>query len=342
MDNIKEKLESLVKDLKEKGQESYPTDVSKNTNEAIKKKGLKKIIVALNTSGCSYRKRGVGCFHCGHIKGYEHPEEMFYRFKEDVDRFEQRDKVFIYSNGSFLDETEISIELQKKILQYLKRKNFKKIVIESRPEFVNNLDHLLELVSPDNLVVCLGFDTYNDKVRSLCLNKGFSREDYNKATEVLRSRNVSFETRVVVKPPFLTESEGIDEAIKSANYAFDRGSDSISLEPIALQKHTLQDYLYQRGLYRVSWLWSIISIINSIHKNGTILFGGETFYPMPYETAQNCKKCTPKVKQALYVFNKKQDIKLLNGLNCDCKILWQNQLNVEKPDLYRRILEVVK
>jgi uncharacterized Fe-S cluster-containing MiaB family protein len=57
-------------------------------------------------------------------------------------------------------------------------------------------------------------------------------------------------TYVVVKPPFLTEREAIEEASQTAEFAFDVNSGSVFLEPLAMQRYTLQDWLRQRAVFR--------------------------------------------------------------------------------------------
>lgn len=335
MDKIKERLRSLVQEIKREGLDSYETDVSKVTREVP----INKSIVALNTSGCSYKKEGVGCFHCGHLKGYGHPERMFEQFLSDVERVEEKDKIFIYSNGSFFDSREISEDSQKAILQHLKSLGFRQIVLETRPEHIKKerLQKLLNDLDKTELLVGLGFDTHSDKIRDLCLNRGFSREDYKNATRILADLNIQFESRIVIKPPFLTEKEGIDEAIKSVKYAFGRRSEFISLEPIALQEHTLQDYLHKRGKYRTPWLWSILSVISETHNLGKINIGGENFYPIPYEVAHNCHNCDTRTRTALKQFEKTQNLEDISGISCECKKEWTYNLQKEASNLYDRI-----
>ena len=340
MDKIKEGLCSLVQKIKKEGLDSYETDVSKVTREVP----INKSIVALNTSGCSYKKEGVGCFHCGHLKGYEHSERMFEQFLSDVERIEEKNKISIYSNGSFFDSREISEDSQKAILQHLKNLGFRQIVLETRPEHIKKerLEKLLNDLDKTELLVGLGFDTYSDKIRDLCLNKGFLREDYKNATRILADLNIQFESRIVIKPPFLTEREGIDEAIKSVRYAFDRGCEYISLEPIALQPHTLQDYLHKIGKYRAPWLWSILSIISETHNLGKINIGGENFYPIPYEVAHNCHNCDIRIKTVLKQFEKTQNIEDISEISCKCKKEWIYDLKKGAPNLYDRIERVLE
>ena len=343
-EEAKKELTAMVHRIKSKGDQTYDTNVSRIVRETLKQQIIERAVVGLNTLGCGYRKQSVGCFHCGHIKGYENPEELFQQFVSDVDRFKRRDEIFIYSNGSFFDVDEIDSDTQIKILRNLVDFGFGKVVVESRPDIVTEhaVRQALQVIEPSRLYVGLGFDTYDDEIRDLCLNKGFSRDDYNRAVNILKQNGIAFETRVVVKPPFLTEREGIEEAVKTVRYAFEKGTDSVSLEPLALQRYTLQDYLHRKGKYRVPWLWSLIEIVKETQQSGRIIISGENFIPLPYETARNCNECTPKVKNAIHQFNETYQLRELDKLDCSCKDLWSADLSRRDVRLYERVMNHIR
>ena len=343
-EEVKIELTALVRRIKSEGEQSYDSNVSRIVRETIENLGIERAVVGLNTSGCSYKRQSIGCFHCGHLKGYENPEELFQQFISDVSRFKRRDEIFVYSNGSFFDADEIYPDTQIKILRYLADSGFGKIVIESRPDIVSEdmIRQAIQVIEPNRLYVGLGFDTYDNEVRDLCLNKGFSRDDYDKAVSILKQSRIAFETRVVVKPPFLTEKEGIEEAVKTVGYSFEKGTDSVSLEPLALQRYTLQDYLHRKGKYRVPWLWSLIEIVRETQQYGKITVSGENFIPLPYETVHNCNECTSEVKNAIHQFNETQQLRKLDGLDCGCKDSWNTDLSRKYIGLYGRVINQIR
>lgn len=101
-EEVKKELVALVRRIKTEGEQTYDTDVSMIVRKNVEQRGFERAVVGLNTSGCNYRRQGTGCFHCGHLKGYENPKGTFQQFISDVNRFNQRDEIYVYSNGSFL------------------------------------------------------------------------------------------------------------------------------------------------------------------------------------------------------------------------------------------------
>lgn len=328
-----------VREIKSQGLATYDTNTSQIVRNALEKMIIPKPIIGLNTKGCSYANNLDGCFICGYLKGHTSPDKMYQQFIEDAKQYVNSNDLVLSSNGSFFDPKEIPHDIQKKMLEHLISLGVKQIKVETRPEFVNRaaLKNLLSSVPARYLIVGLGFDTYTDDIRDLCLNKGFTRKQYDNATRIFNEMNISFESRIIVKPPFLTENEAINEALISINYAFDRGSSVVSLEPIAIQDFTLQDFLTQRGYFRVPWLWSVICIVKQTYQNGKIIVGGDAFIPLPKETSCNCNNCTYYVRSAIDRFNETQDINLLDNLECNCIAEWKNDLEKKEIPLFDRI-----
>jgi hypothetical protein len=328
-----------VREIKNQGLATYDTNTSQIVRDALERMVIPKPIIGLNTKGCSYANNQEGCFICGYLKGHYAPEKMYQQFLQDAKQYVNSNELVLSSNGSFFDPKEIPRDVQKKMLEHLISLGVKQIKVETRPEYINRaaLKKLINSVPAKNIIVGLGFDTYTDDIRDLCLNKGYTRKQYDNATKVLNEMNISFESRIIVKPPFLTESEAIDEALISVNHAFSSGSSVVSLEPIAVQDFTLQDFLTKNGFYRVPWLWSAVHIVKQTHQRGKIIIGGDAFIPLPKETSYNCNNCTYYVRKEIDRFNETQDIELLDNLDCDCIREWKKDLEKKEISLYDRI-----
>ncbi len=337
---VKQKVLYKMRELKARGHGKYDADTSRITRDTLEKMGINRAIIGLNSRGCSYANNMEGCFNCGFLKGYEHPDKMYQQFLDDASRFSGCEEVFLYSNGSFFDPEEITPDIQKKMLENLLVSGAKQIMVETRPDRIDEeaLSSILETVPAEYLKVGLGFDTYSDEIRDVCLNKGYTRKQYDNAARILNKYDISFESRIIVKPPYLTEYEAIEEAIISVDYAFKKGSAEVSLEPMAIQDYTLQDFLARKKSFRVPWLWSVISILKVTHNMGKVLVGGEVFLPLPKETAHNCSICTTEVRKKIDEFNEKQDFGLLDDLDCECIYDWRRDLTAEGIPLFERII----
>ena len=293
----------------------------------------KRIIFGLRTTGCSWVKHGGGgCVHCGVTKENTFDSDQIYnQFLEEFSKvdFYKYPTLCLYTPGSFFDYEEIPNVLRIKLFSLISKEyRIKKLILETRPEFVYR-EEILELrkILPDlDIEVGIGLDTINDRVRSLCLNKGFNLKTYKMACNILRDHGINILSYIVIKPPFLNEKESIDDAIESSKKAFELGSSAVSLEPLSVQKFTLVGNLYKLGLYHPPWLWSVIEIAKAVSKYGETRIG-QFSYPPPLLVPENCKKCTILVSEKIKEFNNTGNIEVFENLDCDCWKIWRRDLD---------------
>lgn len=158
------------------------------------------------------------------------------------------------------------------------------------------------------------------------MNKGFSLQQFSKAAEIVTGNGIGLRTYVLLKPPFLSENEAIDDAIQSIKTAFSLGAGTVSLEAVTEQKYTLVEYLIERGLYRVPWLWSIIEVVRQTAQLGKVVVGLFQFYPSPELVPNNCELCNERVMEAIVEYNRTLELGALEGLDCECRVKWRKAL----------------
>ncbi len=232
-----------------------------------------------------------------------------------------------------MDERQIPLEAQTEILTILsKDENIKKIIIESRPEFIREdfVKELVEIVKNKRLEVGIGLESVTDFIREKCINKGFSLKDYEGALNILKKYDIRVLTYVLLKPPFLNEWEAIIEAEKTIRYAFQAGTDTVILEVLYLEADSIVEYLYKQNMYKLPWLWSVVEIIKKTNNLGEIRIGYPQDSPPPIQIAKNCDKCTERFYSAFHMFNKSANIAELKSLNCDCKKEWKKEIEKER------------
>ena len=76
----------------------------------------------------------------------------------------------------------------------------------------------------------MGLETVHPEILPR-LNKKFELAHFAQATEFLRKAGIAVRAFVLVKPPFMNEAEGLEWAVKSAEFAFDCGVSVVSLIP---------------------------------------------------------------------------------------------------------------
>lgn len=247
----------------------------------------------------------------------------------------------MYNNGSFLNENEISAEARREILKTInENKDIKMIVIETRPEFVTEekVIEIKKLVPNKRVEIAIGFEVYEDKYRYMCLNKGFSLNQFEKAAKLI-VEHLYLRTYVMLKPPFLTEKESIDEAIKTIEYVFSIGASTVSLETCTIQEYTLVSYLYSKNYYNTAWLWSIEEVVKKTAHLGKVIVGLFQFYPSADKVPFNCKKCSNEVLDSLIQYNRSLDLKSFKNTECDCKNIWNKELEIQEETLEERVIK---
>lgn len=296
-------------------------------------------VMILRTRGCAWALSS-GCSMCGYINDATQKtvdeDDLICQFSEAMKGFSDERIVKIYTSGSFFDEGELPKNVSERILNELSEKT-EKIIVETRPEFVKEEN----INGHKKLEVAIGLESANDFVLKHSINKGFLFEDYIKAAKILKKLNIPLKTYLLIKPPFLTEYEAISDAIGSAK-AVASHSQSISFNPVNIQKFTLIERLWKNREYRPPWLWSVVEVLKKASEIPNVRLVSSPTAGGTKKGAHNCGKCDKKVLLAIERFSQTQDTSFLNELNCDCKEDWQDILSTQyfakaQGDLFKLI-----
>ena len=203
----------------------------------FKNKAIKSLTVILRTVGCQWRK----CTMCGYWQESAdvNQSDIMAQLEQSLRNSPDEDFMLkIFTSGSFLDEREISSDTRKAIAKVVeKRKEIKKLIVETRPGFVS-AEKIDDLKAVEHLELAIGLETANDFIRSNYINKGFSFENYKTAVKIVKECGATVKTYLLLKPPFLSEKKAIEDVIKSADLISDYSS-TISLNLCNVQKYTL-------------------------------------------------------------------------------------------------------
>ena len=105
------------------------------------------------------------------------------------------------------------------------------VLVESHTSFLGeNTLKLKSLLSAD-LQVAIGLETVNPRVLE-SLNKGMSLDDFRDGVEFLWKHGISARAFILLRPPFMTEEEGVEWACKSLDFAFRAGVEVCSVIPV--------------------------------------------------------------------------------------------------------------
>jgi len=237
----------------------------------------------------------------------------------------------IFASGSFLNPLEVSKSARDEILNIVDNINeIKEIIVESRPEYVNEevLEEVFSIIGEKLFEVSIGLESENDFTREEKINKGFTKEDFENAINIIAKINDNIDNSYVakskayifVKPILTSEKEANDEAIATAKYCESVGVNRISFCPATIHRGTLIERLWRKGSYQPPWIWSVIDIINETRENLTIPSFMDTSGFGSRRGPYNCKKCNKDLKTAIINSNVEQVP--IEDYNCECKNKW--------------------
>jgi radical SAM enzyme (TIGR01210 family) len=134
----------------------------------------------------------------------------------------------LYNGGSFFDPAAIP---RADYAAIASRISFAKhVIVESHPRLISRSTVAFRDLLSGGLEVGMGLETVHPTVLPR-LNKNFTLAQFAAACAFLRKEGVGVRAFVLVKPPFLNESQGLEWAVKSAEFAFDSGATVVSLIP---------------------------------------------------------------------------------------------------------------
>lgn len=313
---------SEKKDLVAHWREKEPLDKESDPVETFS--------VIFRTRGCFW-SYDSGCTMCGYYTDTNpkiEKEDLVEQIEKAHSEYSQEDIVKIYTSGSFLDDKEIPDELALKILDGF---DAKKIVVESRPEFMEPKKIRRYSDGIEELEVAIGLESASDFVLKNCINKGFTFQDYRNAVE---GTDISIRTYLLLKPPFLLEEEAIDDVVRSIK-KIEGLTDVLSINPVNVQRGSLVEQLWKKKLYRPPWIWSIGEVISRSRKTENLLVVSEAGVSSK-RGAHNCGECDEEFKSMIKRFNLSQDHSLFyNSPECSCKERWKKESEIE-PFLFFR------
>jgi len=318
-------------DLITQKEQFYSIDLIYDFDE---KKTVTRLTLSLPGKGCAWAQKTGGCTMCGFSQkikqiGKKFTNKDLIALYKTAELMTVEDKPFvliIYNAGSFINDNEIASEVQKEICQRVKNHpTIKKLFVESRAEFVTKakIQTLKKELEEKKLVLAIGLEAQNNKIRNIYIRKGLSKKTYEKAIKTIKKNGVKSLTYVFIKPIYLNEQEAIEEAINTAKYAFKVGTDEVALESAFIQKGTLMEKLYREDKFKPPWLWSIIEVIKRTKHLGPIYLGGFEDQPPPIAIPSNCRRCSKKIRKALQTYRETNNLKVFNNLYCSCKKEWQ-------------------
>jgi radical SAM enzyme (TIGR01210 family) len=215
----------------------------------------------------------------------------------------------LYNSGSFFDIRAIPEEDYPGIASLIS--HFETVIVESHPKLIG--DQCLrfrDLLKPE-LQVALGLETVNPDVL-LRLNKKMTLHDFAHSVSFLNSHEILSRAFILLRPPFLSEEEGIIWAERSLDFAFRVGIECCTVIPVREGNGALE-YLSDEGHFSRPDIRSLETIL----EYGIGLNSGRVFADLwDLNLFSGCNKCFDRRRNRMNEMNLNQII--LDPVNCDC------------------------
>ncbi len=108
---------------------------------------------------------------------------------------------------------------------------FERVVVECHPRLIGDACFAWADALAGELEVAMGLETVHPRALPR-LGKRLSLADFDRAAELLAARGIALRAFVLVGAPFVPVDESVEWAVRSAQYAFDRGAESVALIPV--------------------------------------------------------------------------------------------------------------
>jgi archaeosine synthase beta-subunit len=137
----------------------------------------------------------------------------------------------LYNSANFFDPMSIPVSDYGEIASRVR--GFDSVIVENHPNFTGpRCLKFRDLLSEHGveLEVALGLETIHPEVLPR-LNKQMTIEDFEKAVAFLTGEGIRVRSFILLRPPFLSEQEGVEWAVRSVEFAFQIGASVCSVVP---------------------------------------------------------------------------------------------------------------
>ena len=284
-------------------------------------------VIIFRTRGC-YWARKSGCSMCGYVNDVAvevAPDDLEAQLASVLPLHRGQPFVKVYTSGNFFDDYEVFPEVRRNILKELGDR-CEKVLVETLSHLVRRGPLEDGVRFAGKFEIALGLESANDTVLRHAVNKFWGLREHARAADLAHAVGATVKSYLLLKPPFLTEREAIEDIVETAHLV-DRCSDTVSINPMNVQRNTVVDYLFKRGEYRPPWLWSVVDVLRQCRNMNAHVKSHPTAGGLR-RGAHNCSVCDGSFLRAI------EDYSLgtgdtLDELACECREEWRDVLELE-------------
>jgi radical SAM enzyme (TIGR01210 family) len=216
----------------------------------------------------------------------------------------------LYNSGNFFDPQAIPPADYPPIAA--RCEPFERVIVENHPRLCTPRCLEFRDQVAGQLEVAVGLETVHPAALA-ALNKRMTVADFDRAAEFLAEQAIDLRVFLLLRPPLLSEQEGIDWALVSLEHAFARGATCCSVIPTRAG-NGMMERLEQQGWFAPPKLASLETVL----EQGIALGKGRVFVDL-WDAANlaTCQHCAPDRLERLRQMNLSQTI--LPPISCACR-----------------------
>ncbi|MBW3542697.1 MAG: radical SAM protein [Planctomycetes bacterium] len=226
-----------------------------------------------------------------------------------LERLPRAQQIKLYNSGNFFDAKAIPRSDHPAIIDRVR--SFETVIVENHPRLCSDACGRFRDRLGTTLEIALGLETVHPQVLP-ALNKQMTLDDFARAVSLLLRHDVSVRAFILLRPPFLTEAEGVAWALRSIEYAFSLGVACCSVIPTRAG-NGLMERLQAGGQFSPPTLASMEQVLEA----GIRLERGRVFMDLwDIERFFPCARCGPLRRERLRQMNLTQHVPA--PVSCDC------------------------
>lgn len=224
-------------------------------------------------------------------------------------RLPQAKHIKLYNSGNFFDIKAIPPEDYSAIASLLDP--FETVIVECHPRLINERCLTFRDMIKGKLEVAIGLETAHPEVLDK-LNKRMTLDDFRQSVSFLNDHGIRSRAFILLKPPFMTESEGVHWAKQTIDFAFDAGVECCVVIPTRAGNGAMEVLQAEGFFFRPS-----LDSLEEVVDYGIALGRGRVFADVwDLEIFADCPECLEARKRRLESINLYQEP--LPHISCEC------------------------
>ena len=216
----------------------------------------------------------------------------------------------LYNSGNFFDRQAIPRDDHEAIADCVVA--FETVIVENHPQLCGDDCLRFRSLLAGKLEIALGLETIHPEVLPR-LNKQMTTDDFQRAVRFLSDNEIATRAFILLRPPFLSEAEGVEWAVRSIEFAFDAGVQCCSVIPTR-SGNGVMEQLQLAGSFAPPTFRSLETVL----AEGLAMRRGRVFVDLwDAERFFDCQRCGPLRRARLQQMNLTQQC--LPAVLCDCE-----------------------